>query len=173
VQEKSGCTRSFGCEWYKKRAHPCLLCYTHSTTHSHILTPHHPIHLPSLLHTMQFSAIILSALSLALVASAAPSPLKRTSHTAPATWFYQGGNAGSCGTVHKDSDYVVAMPAWLHKASSCGDYISITKGKKTIKAKIADTCPGCSGYHIDLSVGAFSALASKSAGEVEVTWHKV
>ncbi|UZJ57521.1 hypothetical protein CBS101457_006841 [Exobasidium rhododendri] len=120
---------------------------------------------------MQFAATLIAALSLAFVASA--SPAKRDTHSGDATFFYQNGNAGSCGQVHSDSDYIVAMPSWLHQAVNCGDYIQVTRGSSSIKAQIADDCPTCDGYHIDLSVGAFTALATESEGEVPVTWYKI
>lgn len=117
---------------------------------------------------MQFAKTLLAGLSLALVASAAPA--KRETHTAPATFYMQDNEAGSCGQYHSNSDYVVAMPGWLHQSANCGKSISVTRGSNTITALIADTCPECEGYHIDLSQGAFTALATEEEGEVEVEW---
>lgn len=61
---------------------------------------------------MKFTATLAAALSLVAVAAAAPLESRGSSHTAPATYYYQGGNAGSCGQYHSDNDFVVAMPGW-------------------------------------------------------------
>lgn len=117
---------------------------------------------------MKFFAAALSAITLGAVAVTAAPIEKR--HSATATYFYQGGNAGSCGTVHSDSDYVVAIPASYHNAANCGKKINITHDGKTIEATIADTCPTCPGMNIDLSVAAFQALGDMDLGELDVEW---
>lgn len=121
---------------------------------------------------------IITALALASAAVAAPFE-KRTSGTASKShpdhssadttdahipfsataFFYQGGNAGSCGTAHSDSDKVVALPSSMNPTSHCGETVYITRGDKSITAIAADTCPSCSSSHIDLSVGAFTACS--------------
>ena len=41
----------------------------------------------------------------------------------------------------------------------------------TIVAKVADECPSCGGYgNVDLSTGAFSALANMNDGVFPLTW---
>lgn len=60
---------------------------------------------------MKFAATLLSAATLAFVASAAPAK-RYESHTGPATFYSQGSEAGSCGNYNSDSSYVVAMPGW-------------------------------------------------------------
>jgi rare lipoprotein A (peptidoglycan hydrolase) len=123
---------------------------------------------------MRFSATIISALSLAFVASASPVAKRDFStHSGTATFYGQGSEAGSCGDYNSDDSYVVAMPGWLHKEYNCGKDISISYGGKTITAKIADTCPECQDYHIDLSKGAFGALADYNTGEINVEWHMI
>jgi hypothetical protein len=38
-----------------------------------------------------------------------------TNHVFPsATFFFQNGVAGACGTVHKDSDMIAAMSQFTH-----------------------------------------------------------
>ncbi|OCF43366.1 hypothetical protein I317_02805 [Kwoniella heveanensis CBS 569] len=96
-----------------------------------------------------------------------------------ATYFYQGGNAGACGTVHSDSDKVIAIDSngWWQDFSQpsqyCGKYITITNSNngKTVTAMVADVCPTCvSDNSLDLSVGAFTAIAEESEGSVPITW---
>jgi expansin (peptidoglycan-binding protein) len=56
--------------------------------------------------------------------------------------------------------------------SHCGQTVVITGNGKTISAKVADECPTCaSSGSLDLSYGAFTALASTDAGVVSITWH--
>ncbi|WVQ93434.1 hypothetical protein IAU59_000506 [Kwoniella sp. CBS 9459] len=96
-----------------------------------------------------------------------------------ATFFYQGGNAGACGTVHSDNDKVIAIDGngWWQDFSSasphCGKYITVTNTNngKSVTAMVADVCPTCvSDNSLDLSVGAFNAIAEESEGSVPITW---
>lgn len=41
------------------------------------------------------------------------------------TFFYQNGIAGACGTVHSDSDVIVAMDSALYSQSICGQKVTI------------------------------------------------
>ncbi|KAJ1306326.1 hypothetical protein OPQ81_011022 [Rhizoctonia solani] len=95
-----------------------------------------------------------------------------------ATYFYQNGVAGACGTVHSDSDYIVA-PDYrrygdLSRASDlCGKRMLITNTNngKTVTCTVADVCPTCDGENsIDLSEAAFKAIAPLSDGLVPVTY---
>ena len=97
-----------------------------------------------------------------------------------ATFFYQGGVAGACGTVHSDSDYVIAIDTngWWQDTSSasplCGKSITLTNSNngKSVTAVVADACPSCvSDNSLDLSVGAFNAIASEEDGQVPITWY--
>ncbi|KAK8861581.1 hypothetical protein IAR55_002404 [Kwoniella newhampshirensis] len=98
-----------------------------------------------------------------------------------ATYFYQGGNAGACGVVHSDSDYVIAIDSngWWSDYSSnsnsqyCGKSIVVTNvgNQKSVTAIVADVCPSCvSDNSLDLSVAAFNAIADPSEGQVPITW---
>ncbi|PBK96931.1 hypothetical protein ARMGADRAFT_1027840 [Armillaria gallica] len=90
------------------------------------------------------------------------------------TFYYQYGVAGSCGTVHSDSDKIVAVSAIVMNSALCGKTITLTNTKngKTVNAVIADTCPGCGdgGASIDCSTGTFDALADESDGTFPVTF---
>lgn len=68
------------------------------------------------------------ALALALAAAASSAAVtKRDAFDGQATYFYQGGNAGSCGDVHADSDYIVAMSSDAYGYNAkCGATVTIT-----------------------------------------------
>jgi cobalamin biosynthesis Mg chelatase CobN len=95
-----------------------------------------------------------------------------------ATFFYQGGQAGACGTVHSDSDLVIAIDiAWYgntgSESSYCGKSITVqnTQNGKEVTAVVADVCPTCAnGNSLDLSVGAFTAIATEAEGQVPINW---
>ncbi|SCV68382.1 BQ2448_503 [Microbotryum intermedium] len=94
-------------------------------------------------------------------------------YSGTATYFTQGGVAGNCGQVHQDSDYIVALTSAMYGGGShCGQGVRIcTSSGNCISATVADSCPSCSSSgDLDLSVGAFSALASLDAGVVGITW---
>jgi hypothetical protein len=57
------------------------------------------------------------------------------SHSGEATYFYQNGNAGSCGQYHSDSDYIVAVsPAGYTVSNHCGKQVTITNTETGITA---------------------------------------
>lgn len=109
-----------------------------------------------------------------------------------ATYYYQGGAFGSCGSKHSDSDLIVALPSGAVRpplprpspllnalanlepqyasGASCGRTVSLTVGSNSITAKVADLCPGCGANSIDLSVAAFQALGTLDQGRVGVRW---
>ncbi|KAJ6547621.1 hypothetical protein B0H19DRAFT_276762 [Mycena capillaripes] len=90
------------------------------------------------------------------------------------TWFYQGGNAGACGKVHKDSDFVVALDTKMYaKGINCGRTIRLTNlsNGKTADGLVADECPTCrNGQSVDMSVKMFESLAALSVGEFSVKY---
>ncbi|GAA5823201.1 hypothetical protein JCM5353_005117 [Sporobolomyces roseus] len=93
------------------------------------------------------------------------------SYSGRATFYDQGGAAGSCGSVHSDSDYIVAMSSSFGGYNSfCGRSVHISYGGKSINAVVADTCPGCGSGSLDLSRGAFAALGSYDQGVLPISW---
>ncbi|CAE6424976.1 unnamed protein product [Rhizoctonia solani] len=96
-----------------------------------------------------------------------------------ATFFSQNGVAGACGTVHGENDKVVALDYRRYgnlgkQSSDCGRTVVITNTKngKTVTAKVADACPSCVNENcLDLSHGAFDAIATREEGMVPITWH--
>jgi hypothetical protein len=95
-----------------------------------------------------------------------------------ATFFYQNGVAGACGTVHKDSDMIAAIDQGRYgnsgaKSSLCGQQVKITntKNQKSVTVTIADDCPTCDNDNsIDLSSGAFQKIATLDEGLVPISW---
>lgn len=95
-----------------------------------------------------------------------------------ATYFYQNGNAGACGTVHSDSDFICAMDQTRYGNSGnasplCGQQVQITNQNNgnTVVVTIADDCPTCANENsIDLSVAAFEALSDLSVGDLPIKW---
>lgn len=99
-------------------------------------------------------------------------------HHGQATFFYQNGNPGACGNYNSDSTPLVAIQqAWWPNFGSvsdlCGKTVTVQRAStgQTVNAVIADVCPTCvSGDSLDLSVGAFNAIASPDEGSVEINW---
>ncbi|GAA5877276.1 hypothetical protein JCM16303_006225 [Sporobolomyces ruberrimus] len=90
-----------------------------------------------------------------------------------ATFYSQGGAAGSCGSVAGDYDMVVAMSAAFGSNNQyCGRSVTIrnTQNGKTVTARVADTCPGCGYGSLDLSMGAFAAIGSYDQGVLPISW---
>lgn len=91
------------------------------------------------------------------------------------TWFTQNGVAGNCGTVHQDSDIIAAMNTAEFSMDICGKKVKITTpAGKSLTVTVADSCPGCNPNSIDLSTGAFQALASLDDGIIDnISWSYV
>ncbi|KAF8798069.1 barwin-like endoglucanase [Phlegmacium glaucopus] len=95
-----------------------------------------------------------------------------------ATFFYQNGVAGACGTVHSDNDMIAAIDADRYgntgvRSGLCGKRVSITntENQHTVVVTIADACPTCDNSNsIDLSVAAFQELAPLEEGLLHITW---
>ncbi|EIM86528.1 barwin-like endoglucanase [Stereum hirsutum FP-91666 SS1] len=89
------------------------------------------------------------------------------------TYYLQNGTPGSCGAVHSDSDFIVAVDKDRYDPSLCGLSIQITNtvNQKTVGATIADDCPTCESYNsLDMSVAAFDAIADERTGKVNIEW---
>ncbi|GBE81947.1 hypothetical protein SCP_0403230 [Sparassis crispa] len=95
-----------------------------------------------------------------------------------ATYYYQNGVAGACGTVHSDYNFICAMDQALYGYSGnasplCGQQVLITNtdNGQSVTVTIADDCPTCRNSNsIDLSVAAFQAIADLSTGIVPISW---
>ncbi|GAA6047712.1 hypothetical protein JCM3770_001739 [Rhodotorula araucariae] len=97
-----------------------------------------------------------------------------STYSGKATFFYQNGVAGACGTVHSDSDKVVALQSSMYGSGMyCGRSVEIknTANGQSVLATVADECPTCESSHsLDLSTGAFDDIGSEETGELSVTW---
>lgn len=92
-----------------------------------------------------------------------------------ATFFYQGGNAGACGNRNPDSAKVAALQTSEYaNGAHCGKQIKIFRAdnpSKSVLVTVADECPSCvNSESIDLSVGAFTAIATEAEGMVAIKW---
>jgi len=95
-----------------------------------------------------------------------------------ATFFYQNGVAGACGTVHGDNDMIAAIDGDRYgdlaaRSALCGKQVKLTNTKngKSVTVTIADACPTCDNSNsIDLSKGAFEQIATVDEGIVPITW---
>ncbi|KIM58869.1 hypothetical protein SCLCIDRAFT_1218218 [Scleroderma citrinum Foug A] len=91
-----------------------------------------------------------------------------------ATYFYQGGNPGSCGQVNPDSAFICALDSAIYAGGShCGQQVQITNlnNGQTVTVTVADECPTCDNAEsIDLSVAAFQALDDLSVGTFPIAW---
>ncbi|THH26468.1 hypothetical protein EUX98_g7725 [Antrodiella citrinella] len=94
------------------------------------------------------------------------------------TFFYQNGVAGACGKVNPDTAAIVAIDQDRYGNSGnasplCGQQVLITNTNngKTVVAVVADDCPTCTNANsIDMSVGAFTQIATEEEGEVPISW---
>ncbi|GAA5938955.1 hypothetical protein JCM1841_002614 [Sporobolomyces salmonicolor] len=98
-----------------------------------------------------------------------------TAYTGTATFFYQGGVAGACGTVNSDSTPLVALQTEMYGSGSyCGKTVVITNkaNGKSVTATVQDECPGCSSSaSLDLSTGAFDSIGDEGTGELSISWY--
>ncbi|KAF8238623.1 barwin-like endoglucanase [Tricholoma matsutake] len=91
-----------------------------------------------------------------------------------ATFFYQNGIAGACGTVHTDYAFIAALDSARYNGGSfCGKHVLITNtanGKK-VNVTVADDCPTCiNSNSIDLSEGAFTQIGDLFQGQLPSTY---
>jgi len=93
---------------------------------------------------------------------------------AKATYFYQEGGIGACGTANSDSTPLVALPPGLYAGGAhCGKNVMImnTANGKSVTAKVQDMCPGCpSDTSLDMSTGAYDAIGAQATGVLPIQW---
>ncbi|GAA5844870.1 hypothetical protein JCM9279_000025 [Rhodotorula babjevae] len=106
--------------------------------------------------------------------SSSSSSSSGSTYSGVATFFYQDGNAGACGSTHSDSDKIVALQTTMYGSGSyCGKTVVITNTSngKSVTATVADECPGCSSSEsLDLSTGAFDSIGDEDTGELSISW---
>ena len=128
-----------------------------------------------------FTKTLITALATAAAALAVPFNATEASQLVArdqgrGTIYQQFGVAGSCGNVHGDGDYIVALPhsymQHQYKSHWCGATVKIinhgsgdgnVRGNgREITAIVADSCDGCGPSDIDLSVGAWAGITDNS-----------
>ncbi|KAJ7108789.1 RlpA-like double-psi beta-barrel-protein domain-containing protein-containing protein [Mycena epipterygia] len=91
--------------------------------------------------------------------------------TAQASFFSPNGAVGECGRAIQNSDFAVALsPTDYANGARCGEEIVVQFQGQTITVTVEDQCVFCAGDGIDLTSGAFEALAPLSDGIIEVTY---
>jgi len=97
-----------------------------------------------------------------------------------ATFYSQEGFAGKCGVVHADSDLVVSIASARYGTADesplCFEQVQVTNlaNSKSVVATIVDECVFCQNSNsMDMSDGAFEAIASLSDGEINIEWEFV
>lgn len=93
--------------------------------------------------------------------------------------YYDVG-LGACGNTNTDSDYIVAISHILYtpeiiKGNSnnnplCGRKIRAYYGDNSVDVTVVDQCMGCAEHDLDFSPSAFSQIADKDLGRIDITW---
>ncbi|KAF7366054.1 Barwin-like endoglucanase [Mycena venus] len=82
-----------------------------------------------------------------------------------------GGGLGACGNPIQNSDFAVALSSTNYAGGAhCGQNVNVNFNGASITVTVADLCTGCEADGIDLTQGAFQALADPSVGVIEVNW---
>lgn len=159
---------------------------THAATSTQVVTTHAATTTQAVTtHAATTKAVTTTQKPTSTHSSATPSKSPSSSGSSSvftdgfATFFYQGGVAGACGTVHSDNDLIAAIDEQRYgnsglKSSLCGKQVEITNpaNGKSVVVTIADDCPTCkNGDSIDLSVAAFKKIATEEEGMVKINWH--
>ncbi|KWU44667.1 hypothetical protein RHOSPDRAFT_33746 [Rhodotorula sp. JG-1b] len=82
-----------------------------------------------------------AAAASATASSSSSSSSSSGTYSGQATFFYQDGNAGACGTTHQDSDRIVALQTEMYgSGQDCGRTVTITNTSngKSVTATVAD-----------------------------------
>jgi len=86
-----------------------------------------------------------------------------------ASHYGQGDGYGGRITANGERMNPYAMTA-ASPYLRLGSYVNVTHGGRTVRVRINDRGPYASGRILDLSYGAFSALANPSRGEINVCY---
>lgn len=89
-----------------------------------------------------------------------------------ASYYTPNGGTGACGKKLNNNDMILALPKGAYAGGkNCHKTVSVTYKGKTLKGKVEDLCPGCSGDKVDLSEGWFKKFAPTSQGILhDLTW---
>jgi expansin len=91
-----------------------------------------------------------------------------------ATHYDLAGPVGSCNfTPPADGLYVALGLTQYTKGLPCGSYLDVTGPKGTVRVKVFDSCPECTVGWLDMSRAAWSKIASRSTGWIDITYKAV
>ncbi len=93
------------------------------------------------------------------------SPMAAKAECGQASYYGPGLHGGVTANGERFDQY--AMTA-AHPYQRLNSYVNVTHNGKTIRVKISDRGPYTGGRVLDLSYGAFAALASPSRGVINV-----
>lgn len=89
-----------------------------------------------------------------------------------ATYYHPGET--SCGPIHSDDDLIVALSpdVFALYPDACGRYIYVRGNNgRQIVVQVADKCPECMVYSVDLTSAGFLMLfGSLEVGRDRITW---
>lgn len=93
---------------------------------------------------------------------------------------YYSTGMGACGKVSSDSDYIIAISHELYDENNidnnpnhnplCGKKIRAYYEGNSVDVTVVDRCEGCAYNDLDFSPSAFTQLADKSLGRIDITW---
>ena len=86
--------------------------------------------------------------------------------------YYGATGAGACSYDPSPGNLMVAAmnaPQWQN-SQVCGTCVDVTGPKGTVSVRIVDLCPECKSGDLDLSEEAFTMIAEKAAGRVDISW---
>lgn len=93
---------------------------------------------------------------------------------------YYTPDVGACGKTNSESDMIVAVSQKLYKDKQtgnnpnnnplCGRKIKASYQGKPVEVTVADACVGCKYDDLDFSPAAFSKIADKSLGRIDISW---
>ena len=93
---------------------------------------------------------------------------------------YYSVELGACGKVNSDDEYVIAVSHGLYDDHNidnnpnhnplCGKKIRAYYEGKSVDVTIVDRCASCAYNDLDFSPSAFTQLADKKLGRIDITW---
>jgi expansin len=114
------------------------------------------------------------AIVVLLRSPACAAPPSSTTAKGHATHYDLAGPVGSCNlTPPVDGLYVALGLTQYTKGLPCGSYLDVTGPKGTVRVKVFDSCPECTVGWLDMSRTAWSKIASRSTGWIDITYKAV
>ncbi|KAI9004892.1 RlpA-like double-psi beta-barrel-protein domain-containing protein-containing protein [Phycomyces nitens] len=129
---------------------------------------------------IQFWSSIWCFWVLVLVDSSRALPLlNRQSGSFSGSGTYYNVGPGSCGETNSDTEMVVAVNIGQmdngpnpNNNPHCQKMVSIKGARGVVKARVVDTCPGCSEGGLDMSPALFQRVCGDlGRGRCDIEWH--